>query len=190
MFYHLTRFDGRALPTTCQLDQRTFKLASGGLLLEPGGGGLPGYAILQLFRPQDPWSRSRLLLLSSESYRWNSQRELEIFRDVPEDTCFRATPEAGCLVLTADVGAPTLAPGTKLTFQAAPDAAVTTEWAALFDYGPPTMRPADPARMDDEQVREVIRTHIEEEEATQVQAASERLERAWRAAVSPERSAE
>lgn len=190
MFYHLTRYDGRALPTTCQLDQRTFTVASGGLLLEPGGAGRPGYAILQLFPPRDSSRRSGLLLLCSESYRWNVRGELEIFRDVPEDTCFRGTAVEGCLVLTPNAGAQTLATGTTLTFQAAPDAPVTAEWAALFDFEPVTVRLLDPAQMDDEHVREVLRAHIEEEEATWVQEASERLKRAWRAAVSPERCTE
>lgn len=186
MFYQLTRYEGRALPTTCQLDQRTITVASGGLLLEPGGAGVPGYAILQLFRP--PGSRPSFLLMSSESYRWNAGGELEIFRDVPEDACFRGTAGEGCLFLTADEGVQSLAAGTTLTFRAAPDTPVTAEWATLFDYEPPTARSVDIAQMNDEQVRRVIREQIEEDEASRVQEASDRLERAWRAAVSPKPS--
>ena len=188
MFYRLTHINGALLPNILVIGESEYRVARGGLLLEPPGGlpGRPdGHSIIQFYGESSPNAGDDFLGSSSEPYRVDPSGRLDISRrDSDKGSRFSGQFDQHGLTLRAELGPSWITPGTTLTLVAAPDDPITDDWAGTFNFGPPFVQPVEPWRQRDPAVQEEIRKAIAAGEPARLQAARERLERAWRAAAS------
>jgi len=189
MFYRLTHINAAPLPCTLVVGENEYRVARGGLLLEPPGGvpGRPdGHAILHFYGELSPDAGDDFLGSSSEPYRVDRSGRLDISRrDSDKGTRFSGQLDRHRLTLRAEpYSGDFVPPGTSFELVAAPDDPITDDWAGTFNFGPPFVQPVEPWRQRDPAVQEEIRKAIAAGEPARLQAARERLERAWRAAAS------
>jgi hypothetical protein len=190
MFYLLSRIDEHPLPHELPIDSTSYLVTLGGLLLEPPSpagdpfGRGEGRSTIKLFGRKTTGSEPRFLASSSQAFRWRTPGQIDISRlDSDRGARFTGLVDSDRVQLVAEGGARFLPGGTRLTFVAAPDEPITSDWTQTFDFGPPHITPVDPTTKDDPGVQEAIRQLIAAKEPERLRAARVRLENAWRAPV-------
>lgn len=184
MFYRLTHIDDRALPQLLVIDGHAYQVARSDLLLEPPGAvddpSPDGYSVLKFFGTW-PSGEEGFIASSSEPYRFRSTNQIDISRREPDRGArFSGTADQSHVRLTALDGARFIAPGTTLSFVAAPDEPIDANWRDTFDFGPPHVEIVNEALREDPEALEYVRQHIARREPERLTAARLRLERAWR----------
>jgi hypothetical protein len=190
VFYELSHINDALLPQELLISGFGYTVSSGGLLLEPPQltpdrrRTVDGYSVLRLFGAPVASGESDLLLGSGEMYRWSTPGEIDISRrDSEVGLRFVGPVDSGSGRLQVRGGEEFLAPGTVLSFVAASDSPITSNWGGTFDFGPWKIEAADPAHRSDPVLQEMIRQSIAADEARRRRAARTRLEDAWRAPV-------
>lgn len=190
MFFRLIAVDDLRLPCPMLIAGHKYLVIHGGLLLEPPSassadrGELDGHSILKFFGNPSPDGVDGLLAASSEPYQLDANGQLLISQrdgNANVGARFRGTFQGTSVQLSAEPGSEVLRAGTRLTLQAAPEEPVTLGWAATFDFGPPSFHPLDPRYQHSPVVLAEVQRLTSGEEAARIQAAADRLERAWRA---------
>ena len=188
MFHLLSHIDESPLPAQMLIGGTPYLIVRGGLLLEPAGpesdpfGQGEGQSIIKFFGHRGQGEESSFVGSSSEPYRWKAPGQIDVSR-IHSDRGARFTGlvEGKRVQLLAQGGARFLAPGTQLTFVAAPDAPITSDWSQTFDYGAPQVAVEPASHGDDPLVRDEIRQFIARGEPERLQSVRARLEKAWHA---------
>ena len=190
MVYLLSHIDESPLPHELLIGSSPYLVMRGGLLLEPptSGGNLygdgEGHSVIKFFGRRGASDEPRFLGSSDESYRWKAPGQLEISRlDSDRGTRFTGFVDGDRVQLRSEGGARFLAVGTRLTFVAAPDEPITSDWSNTFDFGPPHVSPVAPLDRDKPEVQDAIRELIARGEPERHREVRARLESAWRAPV-------
>jgi hypothetical protein len=188
MFYRLSHINEGSLPATLLIGGTTYLVVRGGLLLEPPGpesdpfGVGEGHSIIKFFGHRDVDEESRFIGSSSEPYRWKAAGQLDISRrESDRGTRFAGVVQGETVRLGSLAGSRLVGADTHLTFVAAPDEPITSDWSQTFDFGPPHVAVESVPSKDEPAVQEAIRDFIARGEPERHRWVQARLEKAWRA---------